>query len=221
MTQPLPIHPFTGLTALGLRRDGGPIWPVMGGDGTTPPPNPPAPPAPPTAPTPPNPPGDPANDPPLGPAGERALAEERKARKELESQVAKLKPLEKLLEVLGGDKPKDGQSQVDLLSERFAAQETALAEERTARFKSEVALEKKLTAEQAAVLVGKTKEELSAHADKLLELFGKPADDAGTKRGGTPRPDPSQGARPGDKPSRREAGLAEARKRFGAKAATT
>lgn len=27
----LPVHPFTGLTALGLRRNGAPIWPVRGG----------------------------------------------------------------------------------------------------------------------------------------------------------------------------------------------
>ncbi|WP_030271202.1 hypothetical protein [Streptomyces sp. NRRL B-24484] len=38
----LPIHPYTGLQAIGLRRDGRPIWPVRGGSGegsdpTTPP----------------------------------------------------------------------------------------------------------------------------------------------------------------------------------------
>lgn len=32
----LPVHPYTKLTAIGFRRDGRPIWPVMGGDGTTP-----------------------------------------------------------------------------------------------------------------------------------------------------------------------------------------
>jgi len=42
----LPTHPLSGLTpAIGLRRNGTPIFPVMGGDGTTPPPVPPAPPA--------------------------------------------------------------------------------------------------------------------------------------------------------------------------------
>lgn len=35
----LPVHPVTGLTALGWRRNGAPIWPVLGGDGTTPPPD--------------------------------------------------------------------------------------------------------------------------------------------------------------------------------------
>ncbi|MCX5066913.1 hypothetical protein OOJ91_13760 [Micromonospora lupini] len=29
----LPVHPFTGLTAIGLRRNGHPIWPVKGGSG--------------------------------------------------------------------------------------------------------------------------------------------------------------------------------------------
>lgn len=215
MTITLPVHPTSGLTALGLRRDGRPIWPVMGGDGTTPVPPTPTPPAPqPTPPALPTPPGDPAKpDEPLGPAGLKALNEERAARKELEAQVAKLKPLEKLLEAFGGEKPKDGQSQIDQLTERFAQQEAAIAAERTARFKSEVALDKKLSAEQAAMLVGTTREELAAHADKLLELFGKPVENGQQRRG--PKPDPAQGAAPGAKPSGKDAGLAEAQKRFG------
>ncbi|MFD0773380.1 hypothetical protein ACFQZ2_05505 [Streptomonospora algeriensis] len=32
----LPVHPVTGMTALGWRRNGAAIWPVLGGDGTTP-----------------------------------------------------------------------------------------------------------------------------------------------------------------------------------------
>ncbi|MFE7634466.1 hypothetical protein ACFU7Z_10635 [Kitasatospora sp. NPDC057518] len=34
-TKALPIHPRTGLQAVGLRRDGRPIWPVLGGSGDT------------------------------------------------------------------------------------------------------------------------------------------------------------------------------------------
>ncbi|AYF29303.1 hypothetical protein CSH63_17895 [Micromonospora tulbaghiae] len=33
MTQHAPVHPFTGLTAIGFRRNGDPIWPVRGGSG--------------------------------------------------------------------------------------------------------------------------------------------------------------------------------------------
>lgn len=33
MPETLPIHPRTGLRAVGLRRDGRPIWPIMGGSG--------------------------------------------------------------------------------------------------------------------------------------------------------------------------------------------
>ena len=32
-TRPMVFHPYTGLQALGLRKDGRPIWPVAGGDG--------------------------------------------------------------------------------------------------------------------------------------------------------------------------------------------
>ncbi|HET8627742.1 MAG TPA: hypothetical protein VFL91_10000 [Thermomicrobiales bacterium] len=31
MTQHVPVHPFTGLEAIGFRRNGEPIWPVRGG----------------------------------------------------------------------------------------------------------------------------------------------------------------------------------------------
>jgi hypothetical protein len=59
----LPVHPTTGLPAIGWRRNGDPIWPIAGGDGTgDPPPGapgavppaavPPVPPAPPTPPAP-------------------------------------------------------------------------------------------------------------------------------------------------------------------------
>lgn len=33
ISKPLPFHPFTGLQAVGLRKDGRPIWPVRGGRG--------------------------------------------------------------------------------------------------------------------------------------------------------------------------------------------
>ena len=224
----LPIHPYTGLHAIGMRRDGHPIWPVRGGDGTTPlppgnppvltppPVNPPVPPAPAAPPA-----GDPSQvDPPLGPAGERALAAEREARKALEKELASLAPLKQFAAALGGTgQPGNGKSEVDLLNERFAAHEQTLADERAARWRAEVAHEKGLTPQQAARLSGGTRDELLADADELLKLFpAPPAAEQGKGRG--PKPDRSQGSRSGASLSGREQGLAEAQKRFGKPAAT-
>lgn len=154
--------------------------------------DPPAPPAdPPPPPTPPADPPQPPDD-PLGPAGINALREEREARKALEQRLAKLEPLEKLAAALGaGDPANQGKTDADLLNERFAQHERALAEERAARYRAEVAAEKKLTPEQAARLVGGTRDELAADADALLALF--PAAAPGAPR--VPQPDQTQGSR--------------------------
>lgn len=157
----------------------------------TPPPGDPAPV--PTSPPTPAPPADPPADQPLGPAGQKALAAEREARKELEKQLAALSPLKDLAAALsGGQAPPAGKSDADLLNDRFAKYETDLAEERAARWRVEVAQAKGLNGEQATELRGSTREELEAHADRLLTLF--PAAPAGPR---TPAPDPSQGARGG------------------------
>jgi hypothetical protein len=208
MTQShLPTHPRTGLVALGFTKRGTPIWPVRGGDGTGDlPANPPAPPAP-TPPTPPVPPADPAvDDKPLGPAGEKALAAEREARKALEKQVADLAPLAKLAQALGGTPTGETKTDLELLTDRLAAQEKSIADERSARWRAEVANEKGLTPQQAARLVGATRDELVADADALVALFPTAP---GTP--GTPRPDPSQGSRGGAGPDL-DALIAEAQK---------
>ncbi len=222
MTQ-LPVHPRTGLTALGMRRDGHPIWPVMGGDGSTPPP-PPAPPAPqPPAPTgQPNPPA-PDGDKPLGPAGEKALQEERDARKALEKAFGELKT--GLASVLGV-KPEGGKTDLDTIQETLKAQQETLAKQSLDLLRRDVADEKELSKDQAAMLVGTTKEELTAHADKLIELFGKGKKDDGDGGGkGKQRlgmkPDPAQGSGGGGKTSGAEAGRAAAAKRFGSRTAAT
>lgn len=161
----------------------------------TPTPTPAPTPTEPTGATPPAPTPEPPKpeDKPLGPAGERALAAERDARKALEKELASLAPLKSLAEALGAGKPEaNGKSEIELLNERFAAHEKTLAEERAARFRAEVAHEKGLTPAQAARLQGGTREELLADADALLALFPAAAP-PGTP--GTPRPDPSQGAR--------------------------
>jgi hypothetical protein len=168
-------------------------------------PAPPGDPAP--APTDPSPTPTPAppGDQPLGPAGQKALAAEREARKALEKQLADLAPLKDLAAALSGSQPTPGKSAEDLLNERFAKYETDLTSERTARWRAEVAAEKSLTAQQAARLQGATRDELAADADALVALF--PA--AGPR---TPAPDPSQGARGGQPSGDIDARIAEAQK---------
>jgi hypothetical protein len=132
-------------------------------------------------------------DTPLGPAGQKALAAERDARKALEKQLADLAPLKDLAAAMaGGQKQPGGPSEVELLQQRFADLERTAGEERAARWRIEVAQAKNLTAQQAAWLQGSTQEELLASADRLLAAF--PAQPAGQR---TPAPDPSQGARGG------------------------
>lgn len=179
---------------------------------TTPPPGDPAP-APTNPPTPaPAPPtttpADPPADQPLGPAGKKALDEEREARKALEKELAALKPLQKLAEALGGGQQQSGgKSEVELLQQRFADLERTANEERAARWRAEVAAEKGLTPQQASRLQGTTREELTADADALLSLFPAAAT---TPR--TPAPDPSQGARGGTGAGDLDAQIAQAQK---------
>jgi hypothetical protein len=82
------LHPLTHapLYPIGLRRDGRPVWPILGG--STPPPN--DPPADPPTDPPNDPPADPPVDPPdLGEAGKRALAAERKRAEDAEKRAKK------------------------------------------------------------------------------------------------------------------------------------
>ncbi len=190
MTVTLPIHPITGLTALGLRRDGAPIWPVLGG--SEPPPEPPAnPPAPAPIADPPKP-GEEA----LGDAGKKALAEERAAKKAAEKELADLRA--KLKEIEDKDK-----SESEKLAEKAAAAEKTASEATLRALRLEVAAEKGLTPAQAKRLVGATKEELEADADELLASF--PAQ----TQTRTPAPDPSQGSK-GKTPPARPTSLGQA-----------
>lgn len=147
------------------------------------------------APNPTNPPADPPVDPPkpddkpLGPAGEKALREEREARKALERQLAELAPLKQLADLLGGKPTGDAKTDLEQLTERLDGYERQIAEERMARWRAEIVAEKGLTPALAERLRGSTREELAADADALLALI--PAAPR------NPQPDPSQGSRGG------------------------
>lgn len=235
------VDPFTGdpLEAIGFKRNGSPIWPVLGGsqpvvDPAAPPADPAPTPTPAPKPGPPAPAPAPAVDPALpdpkaydalGDAGKRAVAAEREARAaadesrkatektnaDLTAQLAQLEPLQKLAKALGGGEAAAGKTEVELLSERLAAQEKAITEqrdeaakERLLRIRLEVAQEKGLTKAQAARLTGTTAEELAADADELLSLFPAPVvvtPPAVDPKAPAPKPDPSQGAR-GEAPTR-------------------
>lgn len=127
-----------------------------------------------------------SDDKPLGPSGEKALHEEREARKALEKELKTYEPLKKLLAAISPE-PTNGKTEGEQLAEKFAALEKKVKDAEGAQWRAEVAAEKGLTAAQAARLQGSTKEELAADADALKALFPSTP--------GTPQPDPSQGAR--------------------------
>lgn len=216
----LPVHPRTGLTALGLRRNGAPIWPVRGGSGEGDPPGATPPATPPAGGD-----GDDGELPPdLGDAGKKAIDRMKAQRNEalatskaLEEKLAKLAPLEKLAAALGDSASGDGKTDIEAVTERLSQHEAELAKERAARTRAEVIAEKQLTPKQAKRLQGSTREELAADAEEILRDFP----DTPAPGRYTPRPDPSQGNRGGNSPAGREAALAEAKKRFGDKSAVT
>lgn len=184
MTLTLPIHHYTGLTALGYRRDGSPIWPVMGGS------------EPPADPAPVDPPADPPADPDadkLGDPGKAALATERAARKAAEKELAAFRKAEQ-------DR-KDADKSAD--EKRTAAEARADAAELKAT-RLEVAAEKGLTPAQAKRLIGSTREELEADADDIIATFP-----AAPTKPTVPVPDPSQGPK-GPGPAARPTSLGQA-----------
>ncbi len=196
----LPVHPRIGFRAIGLRRNGDPIWPVKGGsddaggdDGDDS--------------------GDDAgsdDDAALGDAGKQALArmkaDRAAARKELRDAKTRLAAYEKA----EAEKAEADKSEAE---KRAAAEERAeKAELRALRL--EVAHEKGLTPKLAKRLVGATREELEADADELLEEAPASRKEQPKPK---PKPDPSQGNRGGKPMSGREAAMAEAAKRFGPK----
>lgn len=119
----------------------------------------------------------------LGDSGKRALAAERKARRDAEKKVADLEGRLKAIE----DRDKSD-------SERHAEENATLKKDletataTSARFK--VALEKGLSITQAKRLVGSTEDELSADADELLVDLGVSDTQATSETGPAMRPRP-------------------------------
>lgn len=114
----------------------------------------------------------------LGDAGKKALAEERRARREAEARLKELEPIAAKAKQLEDAK----KSEAEKLTEKLSAAETRAqaAEDRAMRL--EVAAKKGLTQAQAKRLVGTTPAELEADADELLASFGGTGDTSGAKK---------------------------------------
>lgn len=121
--------------------------------------------------------GDPVE---LGDGGKKALEAERKRANAFEKQ---LKQFQAAAQQAEADKLSD------LEKAQNAAREAAaqLAEYQKTAIRQKVALEKGVPANLVDRLRGDDEDSLSADADELLALLNKPT---------TPRPDPSQGAKP-------------------------
>jgi hypothetical protein len=157
----LPVHPRTGLTALGLRRNGAPIWPVLGGsedgdggdgDGGA---------------------GDSdsdgdGGDKPLGPAGEQALERMKADRKAAQDA---LKPWRALARELGARTPDEvkallaGKQDADAEKAADAVRREAIAEADTK------ANRKIVRAEVKAAAAGKFADPADAAAFLNLDEF--------------------------------------------------
>lgn len=197
----LPIHPLTGLSAIGWRKprpgcgetEWQPVWPIRGGDGTDDPPDggdggdgKPG-----KGDEPKDPPADDPNKPGKGKDGADGGDEDWKAQsrkweqrakqnaqqlKEQADQLKKLEPLQKIAQALTGDG--DGKkNDVETLTEQFTKLQEDVTSERLGRIRAEVAHEKGLKPSQAARLQGATREELEADADQMIEDFGISKDD--------------------------------------------
>lgn len=158
----LPIHPRTGLRAVGIV-GGRPVWPILGGSSLEPPPpggaTPPAP-----AFTPPSPapaPGHspaPAGDDPMNTdAGRRALAAERQRaadeKKRADDLEAQLRSIQD-----------QGKTEAQLNAERLQDLEKRYAESEVARLRLQVATTHNLPAGDLIFLTGSTEADLTAQA---------------------------------------------------------
>lgn len=159
MSLPLPVHPLTGLRAVGIV-GGRPVWPIRGGsgEGEPPAPQPPAPPANPPAPAPQPP--DPGQ---LGDPGKAALDAERRARREAEKAAKAAQDALKAIE----DKDKTA---LELAQGRAAELEKTLATEQAQRLRLQVATKHRIGTDDLVLLTGSTEEELEAQAARIAQL---------------------------------------------------
>jgi hypothetical protein len=137
--------------------------------------------------TPPTPPaGDPPKaDEPLGEAGVKALQQEREARKAAEKLAAENAARIKEFE----DRDK---SELDKLTEGKAAAEKEAVDARREALRYRIAAKHQITDEDAETfLTGGDEDSITKQAERLVALRGE-------AKPSTPRPDPTQGARPGD-----------------------
>ena len=134
-------------------------------------------------------------DPPKSDTFDRAYVERlrkenaaaRQKIKDLEPRAAKADQLEEA-----------SKTEVQKLTDKLTAAESAVAQQELNVARLEVALEKGLTATQAKRLLGATKDELVADADELLESF-KPDTDSEDQ---DPPPDQNAKPKPKLKPGR-------------------
>lgn len=106
----------------------------------------------------------------LGDAGKRALERERQARRDAEARLRELEPLAAKAKELEDAKKSETEkltAKIDDLTSKLEASDLRA-------MRAEVAREKGLSARQAERLQGKTRDELVADADDLLDTF-KPA----------------------------------------------
>lgn len=150
-------------------------------------------------------PDDPKKDDPapsgggLGAAGEKALKEERDARRKAERE---LKELQTRLDALESGK----KSTEDQLTDQISKLTKDIEDERQARWRAEIAAEKGLTPAQARRLTGTTRDELADDADDLIAAFGTtkkddPAPGGGGEDGGNPAADKNDGKPSGPPPT--------------------
>jgi len=116
---------------------------------------------------------EPSDDEPLREPGKRALDAEREANRALKAEKAEL--AEKLQKLEDRDKSEEQKRQEAFDAAVAAKSESdaraAAAEKALIRF--EVATDKGIPSELVGRLVGETREELEADADKLLEFIGE------------------------------------------------
>jgi hypothetical protein len=185
--------------------------PAPATDAPTPPAPTPNPPAPAPAPAP-EPQGDPAD---LGDAGKKALAEERRARREVEAKLKELQPLAAKAKEL-----EDAQrSDTDKLTEKLTKAEKDGADARSELDRLKVAMAKAPEGMAPAKILslagrlrGATTEELEADAAELFKDFAGTSPTGGdpaTNGQPAPKPDPSQGSR-GTPPTARPTSLGAA-----------